>query len=119
MYTPNPALGRWVNKQRQRMRQGLLSHDRVSALKRLGIETNSVDAQWERQFCALAAFKAKHGHCNVPAKYPASPPLGRWLTRQRYSRHQGQLSGERIQRLTELGVTWALKRGPAKEGVNR
>ena len=67
-------------------------------------------------FCALAAFKAKHGHCNVPAKYPASPPLGRWLTRQRYSRHQGQLSGRFIQRLTELGVTWALKHSPGQRG---
>jgi hypothetical protein len=114
VHPPNPAFGRWLNKQRQRMRQSLLPPDRVRALKRLGVETNVVDAQWERRYRALVAFKAKHGHCNVPAKYPADRRLGQWLSRQRYARHQGQLSTDRIQRLSKLGVVWALKPGPTK-----
>jgi hypothetical protein len=116
-YAKNPALGRWLNKQRQKNREERLPLHRVRALTALGVEWNAVHALWEGQWKALVAFKKKHGHCNVPAQYWANRRLGQWLSRQRYSKKQGQLSRERIQRLTNLGVVWSLKRGPGRRGL--
>lgn len=37
-------------------------------------------SEWEKQFAALLAYKAKHGHCNAPTK---GSPLGRWISKMR------------------------------------
>ena len=64
------------------------------------------NAAWETQFAALQAFKAREGHCNVPARYPEHPSLGTWLGTQRQSKKKNTLSPERIARLEALGVVW-------------
>ena len=63
--------------------------------------------QWDEWFRELDAFKAKHGHCNVPQK---QGPLGVWVHSQRPKK--GKLSEDRAQKLDDLGFNWGTRRGP-------
>jgi hypothetical protein len=112
--TTHPKLARWLNKQRQKMRLGRLPEHRVTALLALGVERNAVTALWEHQWEELVKFEAAHGHCNVSNNDPENLNLARWLTRQRSLKRQGQLSTERVQRLTAMGVSWEPRRGPGR-----
>jgi hypothetical protein len=55
---------------------------------------------------ALAAFKARHGHCKVPAHCAENPQLGRWVAAQRYKRKIGDLSDAAVRQLGRLGFIW-------------
>lgn len=36
----------------------------------------ALDENWEESFNKLLKFRTKHGHCNVPSRYPGDPHLG-------------------------------------------
>jgi hypothetical protein len=55
---------------------------------------------------ALAAYKRKHGDCNVPRKLPDNLKLGEWVGGQRKLRMEGRVGEDRIRRLDELGFVW-------------
>ena len=71
------------------------------------------------RFKDLMAFKAKHGHCNVPtqSKNGENDSLGEWCSHVRQSRKKIQnnqkpnnkLSDENIKSLTDAGFKWNLK----------
>jgi hypothetical protein len=54
----------------------------------------------------LAAFKSKHGHCNVPTDYADDPQLGRWVAAHRYKRRVGDLPAQKVRELDKLGFIW-------------
>jgi hypothetical protein len=58
--------------------------------------------RWERMFEALVVFKNKHGHCDVPQKYPANQSLASWVNGQRMKK----LSADKKKKLTALGFSW-------------
>ena len=64
---------------------------------------------------ALQEYKQKHGHCNVPTKYPDNPQLGIWVGHQRTSKKNGKLSSDRIQKLEVIGFSW----DPDEDAWNR
>jgi hypothetical protein len=113
-YPDNPALGKWVSKQRVAKRRGALSSDRMVRLDALGFVWNTDDAAWEERFAELAAFRESEGHCNVPQAYPDNPALGIWVGTQRTKRNRGALSSDRIARLDALGFEWERPPGPRK-----
>lgn len=39
--------------------------------------------RWDDFFSDLVEFKAKYGHCNIPAEYGPNPALASWVKRQR------------------------------------
>jgi Helicase associated domain len=57
-------------------------------------------------FQRLVAFKARQGHCNVPARYLEDPQLGTWLDTVRQSKKRERLSPERVKALEALVVVW-------------
>ena len=63
----------------------------------------SSNDRWDRRAVELAAFKLKHGHCNVPELWEPNPELGAWVKRQRVSQAGGQLSSERFRILQRMG----------------
>lgn len=63
---------------------------------------------WERMFAALVAFRAAHGHCDVPKRWKEDPRLGEWVLRQRRVRKQRKLSAERERLLETLGFSWSV-----------
>src|SRR5208282_1599813 len=65
--------------------------------------------RWEQRFADLLAFKAVHGHCNVPSTYREDPSLAVWVFNCRRQRKQGMLDKDRIQRLDAIGFTWAVR----------
>jgi hypothetical protein len=72
-------------------------------------ENGQVSDRWEQRCLDLEAFKAEHGHCNVPQTYPADRSLAIWVTNCRRLRKQGKLDEQRIRRLDEIGFAWSLR----------
>jgi superfamily II DNA or RNA helicase len=76
---------------------------------RESITTQIIDrigGNWDERFGALVAFKAQHGHCNVPAIYSSNPMLGHWVNSQRQEYRSGRLTQDRQSRLATLGFDW-------------
>lgn len=61
---------------------------------------------WDYRYGQVEAYCNKHGNCSVPWNYSEDPGLYTWLTRQRTARTHGDLSRDRIERLTKLGFEW-------------
>lgn len=68
---------------------------------------------WNARYRALAAYKRKHGSCNVPYRWAEDPKLGRWVQNQREFYKRGNLSLARQERLEALGFCWSVRRGMA------
>jgi hypothetical protein len=65
--------------------------------------------RWERRFEDLLAFKAAHGHCNVPSNYAPDRSLAVWVFNCRRQRKLGSLSFERIERLDAIDFVWEVR----------
>ena len=61
----NYKLGQWVAV--QRYSKDSLAAERRTRLNQLGFIWSRRDWLWERGFSALKVFKAREGHCHVPA----------------------------------------------------
>lgn len=61
------------------------------------------EAKWDENYLQLAAYHARHGHCNVPRRYRAAPALGKWVDNQRRSLKDDRLMLDRVARLGALG----------------
>ncbi len=102
-------LRRWIGKQRGAYRAGHLSAERLQRLQGIGLPLEApgqFDDLWEKRFQQLLAYRARFGHCNVPAKWIEDVPFGHWVHIQRAFKRQGKLSAERIHRLEEIGFLW-------------
>jgi len=123
---PDKKLGGWLVRQRALHRQGRLPPDRVRQLDELGVEWNPSGGRGpgnrasggssrtsDQRMAELREFHARHGHANVPTKYPPNPLLGNWVSNTRISYRKGQLSSNRIQELEELGFRWRGERNNA------
>jgi hypothetical protein len=122
----DPRLSRWADTQRQ----GKQKLDRSEPSKGMTAERaarlttlryvwepprhgHPQEKKWAAQLAQLAAYKAAHGDCNVPARWADDPRLGTWVRdqrhRQRKRAHGEPGSGrtaERAARLAALGFVW-------------
>lgn len=73
-----------------------------SALRTYLVE--QVTEYWDERFGELLAYKAEHGHVDVPTD--PSNKLWVWVRSQRQSGNKGLLSRYRFQRLVEIGFNW-------------
>ncbi len=92
LFEPEPVAGRRVRSPRAGRRCAPAGSDR-----------------WEQRFADLLAFKAAHGHCNVPSSYREDPSLAVWVFNCRRQRKQGSLDADRIERLDAIGFAWAMR----------
>ena len=106
----NSALANWVRQQRSDWQTGALRSDRRRRLEKLGFVWDCSTDTWERGFAAMAAFRARYGHCWVSWGWRENPWLGAWVVRQRRYKHLGRLSPERIGRLEAIGFKWSAHR---------
>ncbi len=96
-------LGQWVAV--QRYLKDSVPLDRKRRLDAIGFVWNVDDDVWENCFAALKKFKARQGHCLVPALYcEGNLKLGYWVTTQRRNKNE-MLAGCRT-RLTKIGFVW-------------
>lgn len=105
--TTNPKLGRWVEVQRRKYREGNICPERRAALDLLGFDGGIQQGlSWNSWVKKLKTFKRKHGHCCVPYNYRSDPTLGNWVKRQRDTYFRERLSDERMKVLNSLGFVW-------------
>lgn len=98
------GLGSWVSTQRQSKKIGKLSMTRIHRLDVIGFTWDSLETLWETRFSELIAYKTEHGDINVPIKWCTG--LGQWVSAQRQSYKNGELSEDRFYRLEALGFCW-------------
>jgi superfamily II DNA or RNA helicase len=96
-WTENNPLATFV--QGLRSRAGSLSNEQKAVLAEVAFQFEVQGDAWEVQFESLLAYKALHGHVNVPAVCAQDPQLGTWVHRQR----SRPISQERRARLLEMG----------------
>lgn len=110
-------LGEWVSTQRSRYRgvrsRAPLSAQEVAALEAAGIIWDAprgragatTVASSQEYLAAIAAYKAKEGHANPPARTEFNGlKIGFWLRNQRQSESQGRLDPALRAALADLGV---------------
>ena len=107
----NQKLASWVQRQRERRKKNSLNNEQIRMLDGLGFTWKSRDVgSWEDRLAEVAAFKAQHGHCDIPLKYPENPRLGRFVNNMRTHRNSGKLAADRIAKLDALGFVWSSSR---------
>jgi len=96
-------LGQWVAVQRYNQDD----HDsrRKAQLDKIGFVWSELDRWWEEGFEALKTFKAREGHCCVPAVHVEGDlNLGHWVRVQR--RRKDKMNSKRKRRLNKIGLAW-------------
>jgi superfamily II DNA or RNA helicase len=106
-------LGQWVGN--QRARRDTLPAERRQQLNALGFVWHMRERAWEEGYAALTAFKAREGHCRVPAVHTEGTlKLGQWVSVKRV--HRDDLPAERIQQLNALGFVWDVLESAWEDG---
>lgn len=72
-------------------------------------------SSWSNWMSQLAAYRRKHGDCDVPLKYPDNPSLGTFVNRQRteyrkmLAKKPSSMTKEKVDQLNSLGFTWFMR----------
>ncbi|GFH60152.1 hypothetical protein CTEN210_16628 [Chaetoceros tenuissimus] len=107
----NKKLSRWVTNQRQHLKCGKISQERIDLLEQLDFTWNP-RCTWDARFRELKAFSSKHGHCNVPTDSAEYTDLSRFVAAQRHqyklrqSFQKGSLTDERFEALQSINFTF-------------
>lgn len=114
----NPALSRWVRRQRYQYKlnidgkSGGLTDSRIAILERVGFTWNAHGQKWRNRWNELMAYYVEQGHGNVPHNYLTNPELANWVKNQRrqyklfQEGKQSHMTHERIDALNSLGFAW-------------
>lgn len=110
-------LGRWLEGQRVRYTQGLLSEDEIADLNRFGMVWNKRVRTWNRWMEAAHRYHAEHGNLDVHYTYvtPDGRKLGNWINHVRQQQRKGVLTTKQKADLDALGINW----NPGRGGRNR
>ena len=112
-------LGKWVNNQRFEYKKYIqgktskMSDERIKLLEGEGFQWSMVEhVPWEQRFNEVVAYKAIHGNCRVPKRYPTNQPLANWVDKQRkeykllQNGKKSSMSEKRIEFLNGVGFAW-------------
>ena len=104
-------LGNWVDRQRTAKTRGALSTERIERLEEAGFVWDSNKEAWQAGYRTFVAYKEENPDVPIPfnAKYHGIN-LGRWASKQRWTKNKGTLSAEKVELLEEAGIIWG-KRG--------
>jgi hypothetical protein len=120
-YKENPALARWVKRQRYQYKlknegkQSTMTDERVDALEQIGFIWDSHGAAWAERLNELKEYRTETGHCNVPSNYPSNPQLATWVKCQRrqyklfWDGKTSNMTLGRVSGLEEIGFEWELR----------
>lgn len=98
------GLGTWVGNQKSFLKKNQISNERRQKLIGLGLEYESLEAQWEERFIELIEYKKKYGDLMVPIGWATG--LGPWVKNQRAFAKSGRMADERRDRLDAIGFGW-------------
>eukprot|EP00970_Alexandrium_tamarense_P008014 scaffold1538_cov190-Alexandrium_tamarense.AAC.7 len=115
-YPEYPALGNWVDNQRQayRMRvetenggtkvsnNGLVMTDeKIEALNSIGFVWNLYEHAWNARYEELKQYIKEHGNSLVPGNYKVNESLGIWVSKQR---RNYKVRGEKLKNTGTVNV---------------
>ena len=107
-------LANWVGWQRKG--RSTLPAERKKRLDAIGFVWDPLEEAWEEGFAALRRFKAREGHCRVPAGHiEGTLRLGQWVSNQRARREM--FPAERKKRLDAIGFVWDPFESDWEEGL--
>ena len=106
-------LGMWYSKQKQLIKQGKLSEDRIKKLKEIGMfKTQSKVSEevkeqiktlnWDSMYKMAKEFYDLYGHLDVKILYGID--LGSWIEKQQEFYRRKRLSKDEIIKLREIGI---------------
>jgi superfamily II DNA or RNA helicase len=108
----------WLDEQRDRHAEGILSSLRWARLESLGMRWTSRPRTPQEYLDALAAYHQRHGHITIPPDTASDNGyLGQWLVEQRLAQHKDMLEKGIRQRLDELGMDWDWTPTPVRRFV--
>ena len=100
--TRDEECGNWLDTQRQSVRKGKLSEERIKKLEEMDKDWNkSLEKRWEENYEKLKKFYEENGRFPTQAE-----ECGTWLNAQRQSFKNGKLSEERIKKLEDIDKNW-------------
>lgn len=95
------SLARWVVKQRHLFKHGLLPDSRRRRLEGIGFRFTLHEDRFQSRLTELSAFKATHGHTDVPREWAKDPGLANWVITVRQKLRKGMLSAEQHRQLVD------------------
>jgi superfamily II DNA or RNA helicase len=100
-------LGNWLSRQKVGHADGALPAERAAALEELGVTWSAGEASWQRGLEHATAYRAAHGHLNVPHGQAGSDGfrLYPWLAAARARLAAGILDPGRASQLRALDFT--------------
>ena len=119
-FPSNPPLAQWVKRQRYQYKMqkegqhSTMTAERQLLLEDLAFVWDSHSSFWEDRLGELATFRERHGHANVPTKYPENPQLAIWAKCQRRQfkifwtsdPKRSNMTLDRINKLTAIGFVF-------------
>jgi len=112
-YGGNPDLGKWVSRQRDLFKKGLLPYERISVLSQFGFDFNSlheISVSFEQRIQQIISFKNAYGHTKVPRGWSNDPSLYDWILEQKqimqryFSGEQHLLSQQQYKELLDANI---------------
>lgn len=112
----NPALGRWVGRQRENFALNRITPGHRELLEGIGFawkcEKLNKRMLWDRSLARMADFIRQHGHDGVTQGDKNFPGLAQWREFQREKLRNGTLLPGRKERLDAIGFTWEAPENP-------
>jgi hypothetical protein len=118
IFPENPQLAQWVKRQRYQLklkcegRHTTLTKEREATLDQMGFVWDLHSTAWMERWNELVSFHSKHGHSNVPTKYPENRQLSIWVKCQRRQHklylagHRSNMSPGRISKMDSVDFVW-------------
>ncbi|MGO4648809.1 Helicase associated domain protein [Nocardia sp. 2YAB30] len=103
-------LGQWLRKRREYYKAASLPREQAAVLESFGVDwnpsTSTRASRWVTALGALRAYRAAHGHANVPVTHVTENGfhLGKWLYRRRAAYRTGTLPAGPAAELQAEGV---------------
>jgi hypothetical protein len=102
----NINIGSWVSIQRKSYLSNKLDKDRIKRLDDIGFVWDILESKWEEMFEVLTECKKTHGNCNAPSNWAENKQLASWVSVQRRSYKNRNLTEDHIKRLDDIGFMW-------------
>ncbi|MBF0427698.1 MAG: helicase associated domain-containing protein [Magnetococcales bacterium] len=118
-YVEQSQLAWWVAAQRKARLADQLEPERIQRLDAIGFVWDAQEVIWQESLRELTGFRARFGHCIVPAEWSENPRLAAWVMAQRNARIKGHLGDKREAILTALGMIWDPKEAVAEEIIQQ
>ena len=97
------SLSTWVGTLRKSNKKGTLSPAKKDRLDGIGFVWDMFDAEWEKMYEELLAYKVQNGSFDIAANLSG---LGGWIANQRRTLRRGKLSSKKKKRLDDVGFEW-------------